>query len=349
MKRTHLAPVLVTGCFAFLLFAVADPLPARSAEIAQGYRLGVHTQPSDPKPTFGHGLGSRLVSDGWLALYDGETTFGWTGASTADRALYGGRTTTVWKGRIGLRVKVTKPGRLVCGKESLELGFGTIISELRSDLAAPLELADGLAVTALAVLPEVPPLEDTTWRVLKHSRNTAENQTRWSFSDGRIRALGGPGCVELQADGKARELGDFVLQAEVTTHRPLTNGGIFFRAIAGDFMNGYEAQVFNGCLEEDAKKPSTWSTGAIDDRMNARRLVSRDVTPFYYTIHASGRHIAVWINGFQQVDWTDDRPEDDNARKGRRTKPGALQLQAHDPETDVEFARLRIQSFDAAR
>ena len=342
MKPTHLAPVLVTGCFLFLS-SIAEP--TQTDDIARGHRLGVHTQPSDPQPTFGHGLGSRLPMEGWLALYDGETTFGWPGARTVERALHGGRSTTVWKGRIGLRVKVTKPGRLVCGKESLALGFGTIISEIRSDLAAPLELADGLVITALAILPEVPPLEDATWRVLKHSRNAPEKQTRWSFSDGRIRAVGGPGCIELQSSSsESRTFGDFLLQAEVTTHRPLTNGGIFFRAIAGDFMNGYEAQVFNGCLEEDPLKPSTWSTGAIDDRMNARRVVSRDGTPFYYTIHASGPHIAVWINGYQQIDWTDERPEDDNARKGRRTKPGALQLQAHDPETDVEFANLRLQS-----
>lgn len=342
MRFAHLAPVLVTGCFLFLSCVAA---PTQADDIAHGHRLGVHTQPNNAQPTFGHGLGSRLALDGWIALYDGETTFGWTGANTAERALYGGRTTTVWKGRIGVRVKVIKPGRLVCGKESLALGFGTIISEIRSDFAAPLELADGLAVTALAILPEVPSPADATWRVLKHSRNAAEKQTRWSFSDGRIRAVGGPGCIELQSSAaESRAFGDFILQAEVTTHRPLTNGGIFFRAIAGDFMNGYEAQVFNGCLEEDALKPSTWSTGAIDDRMNARRVVSRDGTPFYYTIHASGPHIAVWINGFQQVDWTDDRPEDDNARKGRRTRPGALQLQAHDPETDVEFANIRLQS-----
>ena len=332
-----------------VLLLLSDPLPARSAEIAQGHRLGVHTQPSDPQPTFGHGLDADLTKLGWIALFDGETTVGWSGSGVADGALSGGRTTTAWQGHIGIRAIVTKPGRLVCGSVSLPLSVGKYSQSLKVDVTAPLELVDGLSVSAFSILPDVPKLGEATWRVIKHPRNPKAVPTKWTFADGRIRALGGPGCVELQADGKARELGDFVLQAEVTTHRPLTNGGIFFRAIAGDFMNGYEAQVFNGCLEDDAKMPSTWSTGAIDDRMNARRLVSRDGTPFYYTIHASGRHIAVWINGFQQVDWTDDRPEDDNARKGRRTKPGALQLQAHDPETDVEFARLRIQSFDAAR
>ncbi|MBA4017710.1 MAG: hypothetical protein C0483_11100 [Pirellula sp.] len=349
MKRTHLAPVLVTGCCAFLLLTVIHPARACPEEIARGHRLGIHTQPSDAKPTFGHALDDDLAQRGWLALFDGETTFGWSGATVADGALSGGRSTTAWPGRIEIRADVTKPGRLVCGQSSLTLPVGKYSGAVQTDGVEAFELVDGLRISALAILPEVRGLDEATWRVIKHPRNPKAVPTQWTFADGSIRAVGGPGCVELQADGKARELGDFVLQAEVTTHRPLTNGGIFFRAIAGDFMNGYEAQVFNGCLKEDPAQPSTWSTGAIDDRMNARRLVSRDGTPFSYTIHASGRHIAVWINGFQQVDWTDDRPEDDNARKGRRTKSGALQLQAHDPETDVEFANIRVQSLDAAR
>lgn len=327
-----------------VLLLLSDPAPTQADNIAHGHRLGVHTQPKDATPSFGHHVDADLAKLGWIALYDGDTTFGWSGASIADGSLSVGRSTTAWQGTIGVRANVTKPGRLVCGKASLPLAVGSFAGTIQSNVAARLELTGGLSVSAFLILPEVPKLDEATWRVIKHPRNPKAVPTKWTFADGRIRALGGPGCVELQADGKARELGDFVLQAEVTTHRPLTNGGIFFRAIAGDFMNGYEAQVFNGCLDEDTGKPSTWSTGAIDDRMNARRVVSRDGTPFYYTIHASGRHIAVWINGFQQVDWTDDRPEDDNARKGCRTKPGALQLQAHDPETDVEFANLRLQS-----
>ncbi|MGC3967963.1 MAG: DUF1080 domain-containing protein [Pirellulales bacterium] len=243
-------PLTLVACLA--LFA-ADPVSPSAAapSIAVGHRLGVHTQPKDPTPTYVTG--------------------------------------------------------------DLTLGDETIPSD-------------------------IPSLVDAEWKIIKHSRLPAEKQARWTIEKNRIRAVGGPGCVELVG----REFGDFILQCTVTTHRPLANGGIFFRAIPGDFMNGYEAQIFNGCLDEDPAKPSTWSTGAIDDRMNARRLVSRDGVPFTYVIYARGPHLAVWINGYRQVDWTDERPEDDNPRKGRRTKPGAIQLQAHDAETDVEFSDIRI-------
>jgi len=328
-------------------------LAAEPDSIAVGHRLDVHTQPADPKPEYGGDLSAALAKQGWLSLYDGKTTFGWTG-STLSRGvqsgdagknaptytLVGGRTTTRWRGKLAFRLQVESAGSFVYGDKKQELTVGWRYVEI--DVAEPtvFALADGLAVSSLAMKVSIATLEEASWRVVKHPRNPPEKQTRWSFVKEKVRAVGGPGCVELQG----REFGDFVLQAEVTTHRPLANGGIFFRAIPGDFMNGYEAQIFNGCLGQDPARPSKWSTGAIDDRQNARRLVSRDGVPFSYTINSDGPHIAVWINGYQQVDWTDERPEDDNARKGRRTKPGALQLQAHDAETDVEFANIRIQS-----
>ncbi|MBW3575825.1 MAG: DUF1080 domain-containing protein, partial [Actinobacteria bacterium] len=77
-------------------------------------------------------------------------------------------------------------------------------------------------------------------------------------------AAGGPGAVEL--DGR---YGDMVLQVEVRTRAKLVNGGVFFRSVPGDFMNGYEAQLFNGCYDEDPAKPARYSTGAIDDRQLA--------------------------------------------------------------------------------
>jgi hypothetical protein len=43
------------------------------------------------------------------------------------------------------------------------------------------------------------------------------------------------------------------------------------------------------------------------------------------------------VNGYQVIDWIDTRDQDENPRKGLRLKPGTIQLQAHDRETDLEF------------
>ena len=151
--------------------------------------------------------------------------------------------------------------------------------------------------------------------------------------DGAFQVVGGPSCLEYTE----RQFGDVVLQLQVRTRVRHGNGGVYVRSIPGDFLNGYEAQVYNKAEDGDPARPSVWSTGSIDDRQLARRLVSRDREYFSYTIIAHGRHIATWVNGVQLVDWIDDRPDHDNPRSGRRTKPGTIQLQAHDPGSDLEY------------
>ena len=109
------------------------------------------------------------------------------------------------------------------------------------------------------------------------------------------------------------------------------NAGVFFRCRPGLLMEGYEAQVYNGCEEGDPARPARYATGAIDDRQNARRLVSRDLRPFTLTVIAHGPHLATWVDGHQVTDWADARPADDNPPGASRIEPGTIQLQAHDP------------------
>lgn len=321
-----------------------NALPLLLALVYADPSASPHTQPTDhPAPTFGIDLSADAAVTGWLALFDGETDTGWHEAMVRGGTLSRGRTTVKWWGRLQVRCNVAQPGKLHCGRQDLSLPAGRSEQSWNLEGVAPLQLGDGLVVRSLGIRPQVAELKDARWRILGHPRLPKEQQTRWTIRDGVVRGVGGPGCVELER----REFGDFIMQATVTAHGKLTNGGIFFRAIAGDFMNGYEAQVFNGCLEGDSRRPSKWSTGALDDRQNARRLVSRDDVPFYYTIVAQGPHIATWINGYQQIAWTDERPAHDNPRKGRRTRPGVLQLQAHDAGTDVEFANIRLMELPA--
>ena len=120
------------------------------------------------------------------------------------------------------------------------------------------------------------------------------------------------------------------------------NSGIFFRCIPGDKMMGYESQIHNGMVDGDPTKPVDCGTGGIFRRQNARRIVARDHEWFAKTIVADGPHMAVWVNGYQVSDWTDDRAANENPRRGLRLEPGTLQIQGHDPTTDLEFRKLRI-------
>jgi hypothetical protein len=152
-----------------------------------------------------------------------------------------------------------------------------------------------------------------------------------------LHVTSGPGELETEASH-----GDFVMQLECFVDGDGLNSGVFFRSIPGDYANGYESQIQNAVKDGDPTKPVDAGTGAIYRRTTARRVVSKDREWFAKTIVATGPHIAVWVNGYQVTDWTDERPPHENPRNGQRLKPGTISLQGHDPTTNLRFRKLRI-------
>ena len=68
------------------------------------------------------------------------------------------------------------------------------------------------------------------------------------------------------------------------------------------------------------------------------------------TVVADGKHIATWVNGYQTVDWTDDRKPDDESAQGLpRRERGPISIQGHDPTTDILFRNIRIMELPAAK
>jgi len=141
----------------------------------------------------------------------------------------------------------------------------------------------------------------------------------------------------------SKQFGDFVVQMEAISHAPQLNSGLFFRCIPGELTNGYECQIHNGFKNGDRTQPVDFGTGAIYRRIAARLVVPNDKEWFTKTIVADGPQIAVWVNGYQVTDWTDDRKPDKNPRNGLRTEAGTLQLQGHDPTTDLSFRNIRAK------
>jgi hypothetical protein len=197
----------------------------------------------------------------------------------------------------------------------------------------------------------------TGWKKFEGDAKRAKSQFSVT-KEGFLSITNGPG--DLQTTG---EWADFVLQLDCRTNGDNLNSGVFFRCIPGEYQNGYEAQIQNRRAKEpkayivEEYDPKTheiahkqamknWSqdygTGAIYRRMPARRAAAKDREWFTMTVAARGRHLATWVNGIQMVDWTDNRPENDNARNGCRLKKGPISLQGHDPTTDLSFRNLRI-------
>ena len=92
------------------------------------------------------------------------------------------------------------------------------------------------------------------------------------------------------------------------------------------------------------RKPVDCGTGGIFRRIDARLVVADDLRMVPQDGHvADGAHIATWVNGYQVVDWIDDRaPGSENPRKGiAPVESGTIMIQGHDPTTDISFRNIQ--------
>ncbi len=169
------------------------------------------------------------------------------------------------------------------------------------------------------------------------------NQSKFTVNDKReLNVKNGRGALESEMS-----YGDFVLQLECYSNGKHLNSGVFFRSVPGEFNNGYECQIRNEYKDNDRTQPVDFGTGAIYRRQPARRVNADDFTWFPMTLVVSDKHMAAWVNGVQVSDWTDPRQPDKNPRNGLRSEAGTLQIQGHDPTTDLSFRNLRIQELAA--
>jgi hypothetical protein len=354
-------------------------------------------------------LTPKEIAEGWILLFDGETTFGWKiegDAKFKDHILVlGGNkktaaATTTGFGDFELRFDIDSGG------QSATVQFGNSTHTIKTNGWAEVTLkrvgnavesqsrgaveasgtGTGGPVTASSIRFEVPagaqvqlrnvklkPLslksifngkDLTGWKKFKGNRR--QETSEFGVNDkGELTIKNGPG--DLQTTGS---WGDFILQIDCLTHGNNLNSGVFFRCQPDKYQQGYEAQIHNGWLDQPKKvkveeydpethkkkgskeiltKAKDYGTGAIYRRMPARKQAAKDREWFTMTVIAKGRHIATWVNGIQVVDWTDNRPLNNNARNGCRLEAGPISLQGHDPTTNLSFRNIRIAELPKAK
>lgn len=293
---------------------------------------------ADPKPL----LSPEILADGWVALFDGESAFGWNvsdGAAVKDGIL------TLPAKASAVYPLSLPPGRV----EVWEVKGKTVTRALEQHAGGVLKLTATAPRQAERVLfkpADAKPLFNgkdlTGWSVFQDEKR---NKSKWEVTKaGELHLTNGPG--DLQTAGK---YADFVLQLEVKTNGKALNSGVFFRCIDKEYQNGYEMQIQNGFKDDDRTKPSDGGTGAIYRRQVARKIVANDGEWFHMTLIAHGPTFATFVNGYPVANWTDDRPKDANPRKGLRLEAGHLSLQGHDPTTDILFRNIRIAEFPKAK
>jgi hypothetical protein len=307
-------------------------------------------------------LTPKEIANGWLLLFDGETTFGWKvdgEAKVKDGVLRvggpdGGTITTTTRFARGLvkfryTLEGNTNGRLTWrgGEQVLSATNSASTVEFEpgesgySAIAINAPAGSVLAIEFIRFQPtELKPLFNGKnldgWKVF--AGDPKRMATKFDVTqDGELSAKNGPG--DLQTEG---QYDNFVLQLECKTNGKGLNSGLFFRCIADQYQNGYEAQIQNSYIGDDRTKPVDYGTGAIYRRVATRKVVSNDNEWFTMTVVADGPHLATWVNGYQTADWTDERKPNDNPRNGLRTAKGHLSIQGHDPTTDLLFRNIRI-------
>jgi len=325
-----------------------------------------------PKP---HALTDEELAKGYVQLFDGETTFGWKVegdvAVKEGKLIVGGQkdtklTTTVRFPASSLRRvfetadgQPGKGGRII-GPGGREFGFKGVVkvnivtptappeaSRVAGPVVIEVPAGEQIVFTKLALRPgEMSALfagkNLDGWKV--NAADPKRMASKFEVSkDGELSVKNGPGDLVTE-----KEFDNFVLQFECKTLGDGLNSGFFFRCIPGQYQNGYEAQVQNAYIDKDRSKPKDFGTGAIYRRIAARKVVSNDNEWFTMTVVADGKHIATWVNGYQTVDWTDDRPADENPRKGYRATKGPISIQGHDPTTDLLFRNIRVAELPAS-
>lgn len=346
-----------------------------------------------PKPNT---LTPKEIADGWILLFDGESTFGWkidgeakvkdgtlvlgdgvktttatcvtkfssyelqmetlgagsVNVRTADGGIHGAGLSSQ---KTVVRMTVTADRKKGAGIENSTKADGgisntTITATTNGPTELQIEAPGGGTLSLKSV--KLRPLNSQSlftgknldgWKVnMADPKRTA---SKWEVTkDGELSVKNGPGDLVSE-----KEFDNFVLQFECKTLGKALNSGFFFRCVPGQYQNGYEAQIQNAYVGDDRTKPADFGTGAIYRRVPSRKVVSSDNEWFTMTVVADGKHIATWVNGYQTVDWTDDRKENENPRQGYRAAKGPISIQGHDPTTDILFRNIRVAELPAAK
>ncbi len=183
------------------------------------------------------------------------------------------------------------------------------------------------------------------WRKVESPR--AKEPPVWSVANGELHVEKGPGQLETE-DTYA----DFVFQLDIRANsgdpKRHPNSGVFLRGDPDGYWTGYESQIRNEYKDGDRTQAVDFGTGGIYRNQAARKVVSDDNRFFTKTIVAYGRHMAVWVDGYQVSDWEDPNPEGQSVRKKEAVlKAGTISLQAHDPTTNLDFRNMRLARLPA--
>ena len=257
-------------------------------------------------------LTPKEIADGWLLLFDGETTFGWTvdGDAKAEKGVLvagGARETTVeptvrLPRSMGVSVEVDwrgeKPPRLTSlgaelgtydsdvlllrkeqGKFATQYVSGTSTGGPRTPMRFVVPAGSTLLLRNAKARPtQAEPLFNgkdlAGWKVFQGEPKREKSQ--WSVTkEGWLNVKDGPGDLQTEA-----LYDDFVLQLECRSNGKHLNSGVFFRCLPGQYQQGYEAQVRNQFTENPTQKYNVEEYDPKTHKLLGKKVVESTAVDF---------------------------------------------------------------------
>jgi hypothetical protein len=168
-----------------------------------------------------------------------------------------------------------------------------------------------------------------------------EDVRTFSVQDGAIVAHGPRNHLFYVGPVYFADFRDFELKVDVKTE-PSSNGGVYFHTQYRDRGwpdKGFEVQVCNDSYRRDRRK-----TGSLYKMQDVNPSPARDGQWFTMHVVVQGKHVAVYVNDKQVVDWTEpDRPRPPWGMSGRVLDSGTFALQGHDAGSTVCYKNIGVR------
>lgn len=165
------------------------------------------------------------------------------------------------------------------------------------------------------------------------------NASCFSVVDGAIMVNGNVAHLFYDGPVQQHDFKNFEFKADVMT-MPGSNSGIYFHTVYQESSwpkKGYEVQVNNSHTD--------WRrTGSLYAIQDVREVYVKDSVWYTERIKVKGKHVSVFINNRQVVDYTE--PEEvkrDKGMEGRLISSGTFALQGHDPKSKVFYKNIMVK------
>ena len=253
----------------------------------------------EPKP---NSLTPKEIAEGWILLFDGETTLGWhvEGEAKVDKGelvVGGAEAATVTSTTLlpWNRAHAVSMETRWDGKESPNFwfpfgGMVGLIEEAKTKFIRQYFSTDD-ALPGSGLKPQVYKVPGGSKLFLKdikyqprmlESLFNGKDLAGWKEHPGKkskfnvtregwLQLKDGPGDLQTEA-----LYDDFILQLECKTNGKLLNSGVFFRCRPGEYQQGYEAQIHNGF---DADKPKEYVVEEYDPKTNELKAKNKVKSP----------------------------------------------------------------------